>query len=373
MIRSLVVEGYRTFERFHLEDLGRVNLLVGRNNCGKTSLLEAIRFLSTRGATSKLWASLVRRGERLVEEDETGRHSREPDIRHVFHGHEVTPGARIHVEAHSDEGFRWVGCRVAMAPDLAVEDTQRLPFSEDQQLNPDRLFLIVEGDPDVRRTVTPLSPRGILHRHHSVSTPAGPLVTDIGRTHFITVDALFADQVASLWQSVALTIEEDFVLDALRILEPRLDRLAFIGAELERGSQPHTRDGFFVRLSGTRKRIPLGSMGDGMWRMLGLALALSRCRDGVLLVDEIDVGLHYSVMEEMWNLVVGASERLRVQVFASTHSSDCVRSLSRLYERGNIEGKRSVSVQRIEEGHNKAVAFLDHEIGLIARQDIEVR
>ena len=56
-------------------------------------------------------------------------------------------------------------------------------------------------------------------------------------------------------------------------------------------------------MQGISDRIPIGSMGDGIWRLLGLALALALTEGGILLVDEIDTGLHYSVMENMWKLV----------------------------------------------------------------------
>ena len=54
-----------------------------------------------------------------------------------------------------------------------------------------------------------------------------------------------------------------------------------------------------------------------MWRMLGLALALANAKGGVLLVDEIDTGLHYSIMGDMWRMVGKLAATLDVQVFAT--------------------------------------------------------
>ena len=66
---------------------------------------------------------------------------------------------------------------------------------------------------------------------------------------------------------------------------------------------PPTRGGFFVRLKGNEKRIPIGSFGDGIWRMLALSTALVKAKDSLLLVDEIDTGLHHTVMGDMWKLI----------------------------------------------------------------------
>ena len=76
MLRTLELQGYRGFESFRLPDLRRVNLLVGRNNCGKTSILEAVDFLASRGDPSVLARSLslVRTGNGflLIDEIDTG-------------------------------------------------------------------------------------------------------------------------------------------------------------------------------------------------------------------------------------------------------------------------------------------------------------
>ena len=65
MISSLHIEGYRGFDKFEMTDLGRVNLLVGTNNSGKTSVLEAIYLPISAGDPVSLWQLLWRRGERL--------------------------------------------------------------------------------------------------------------------------------------------------------------------------------------------------------------------------------------------------------------------------------------------------------------------
>ena len=73
MIRTLRLENYRSFERYELRDLARVNLLVGPNNCGKTSVLEAVQLLVSRGDPRVLTQLASRRGESAAGiGDETG-------------------------------------------------------------------------------------------------------------------------------------------------------------------------------------------------------------------------------------------------------------------------------------------------------------
>ena len=134
-------------------------------------------------------------------------------------------------------------------------------------------------------------------------------------TKFITTEALKRDEVVALFDAIVLTPEENSVIEALRTIEPLLERIAPISSD-RRGSIDSGRGGLVVKLRGSTQRIPIGSMGDGIWRLLGIALSLVGARGGILLVDEIDTGLHYSVMADMWRMVRETAARLDVQVFA---------------------------------------------------------
>jgi AAA15 family ATPase/GTPase len=74
--------------------------------------------------------------------------------------------------------------------------------------------------------------------------------------------------------------------------------------------------------------VPLSSFGGGVTRQVALALGVAATKNGVLLIDNIDADSHHSVMAGMWTRVIEAARRENIQVFATTHSSDCIRALS---------------------------------------------
>src|SRR5207237_7314633 len=115
----------------------------------------------------------------------------------------------------------------------------------------------------------------------------------------------------------------------MRVLEKDLESLHFLTGMLAYGYFP-SRGGIVVGLKGQELRLPLGSMGDGMRRLMALATSLAFTKEGCLFLDEIDTGLHYSVMSDMWKLVIGKANASNIQVFASTHSWDCIEGLSSL-------------------------------------------
>lgn len=192
---------------------------------------------------------------------------------------------------------------------------------------------------------------------------------------FITANSLSPDSIINLFEEAVLTPSEDYVIDALRIIEPSIERIATSGIERRRvgGSSPlGVRGGLLVRCQGVRDRIPIGSMGDGIWRLLGLALALVGTEGGILLVDEIDTGLHYTVMENMWKLVGQTARKLNIQVFATTHSRDCYESLAAVSR--NVDASESeITIQRVERGKDRAVGYSEREIIAAAKRHLEVR
>src|SRR5437870_6007626 len=99
MISSIRIEGFRGFDRFEMSGIGQVNLLVGRNNSGKTSMLEALYLLTTKGDPASLGQLLWRRGERSVEPDPRGQP--ELDVSHLFSGHELHIGSTFTLTAQN--------------------------------------------------------------------------------------------------------------------------------------------------------------------------------------------------------------------------------------------------------------------------------
>jgi len=95
MLRDLRISNFRGLREFAMSGLGRVNLLVGTNNCGKTSVLEAIHVLSAPGTAGPLWLAQGRRGETI---DNTS--DRQVDVAHLVHGHKLAAGSGFQITGH---------------------------------------------------------------------------------------------------------------------------------------------------------------------------------------------------------------------------------------------------------------------------------
>ncbi len=109
MLRHLIIDKFRGFSHLELHDLGRVNLLVGTNNCGKTSVLEAIELLVSRGHAESIFSTAFRRGERL----QAGTASRPQigiDLCRLFHNFELEASSAFRIAGMADTGWPLSRC-----------------------------------------------------------------------------------------------------------------------------------------------------------------------------------------------------------------------------------------------------------------------
>jgi hypothetical protein len=371
MIHAVNIKGYRGFTNFAMRDLGQVNLLVGRNNSGKTSALEALYLLSTAGDAPAFWQLCTRRGERFIDTpDSRYGPSMEIDISHLFTGHELIVGNQFQIIATNESPERTLTVIIAEPTDREQQD--RLPPLFDSATLPRlRLALNVKSSPPATsRTISLTRQGGITSDSIEAPTRRTARASQRAATlpvHFISTESLGGNELIALWDKIQLTPSEQLVLEALKFVDPAIEQIRAAATMYYGG-----KGGFIIKRSGVSLPFPLGTLGDGAWRMLAMAIVLTQCAGGMLFVDEIDTGFHYTVMEDMWKLIFSAAKEFNVQVFATTHSYDCVNALAAICH-SNIETNSQVTIQRIEAERDSATPYSEAEIKAAAERQIEVR
>ena len=372
MIRNLKLKNYRSFDEYELSDLSRVNLLVGRNDCGKTSILEAIHFLVSRGDPEVLAGCAARRGEGTDVAPrgaspfpaEPGSRPRQagPSIARFFYGHRFGPDEAFRI---SSDGYGRVSVRVRLHDEsLALADDRDPPVFD----------LLIGSSALDKPFGIPVTETGYMvnYRQHRFRGPWLDRAAPTSAVQFVTLDSLDGEALREAWDNALKEGREAEAIDAVRLMHEDLESIVVLTSDSSRTGSG--RAGVLLGFGGTgrRERVPLGSYGDGMHRLLALSLALIQAADGVLLIDEIDTGLHWTVLEDMWRLVIETARRSSMQVFATTHSYDCIRGLAALAESHSaLVG--DVSIQKIERALHKAVRFAEEDIPAIVDQNIEVR
>ena len=369
MLQTLEMRGYRGFESYRLSNLARVNLVVGKNNCGKTSILEAVELLVSGGHSSVFFDSVQRRGEAGAP---YVRRSREPstDVSHMFFGHKCDAG--VCFDLSSDGGKRKLSVKILPLDEVGEEvdnwdrrrqlRLQRGLLDPDEEAAPMFGMSIVGGAPE-RRLVLPVMEDGMVlfERHPRLirnGTPGTPV-------HFLALESFDPVAMGRRWDTVIAESREAEIVDDMKLLEPDLDSIHYLtSAGLGRG--------ILVGLRNGGPRLPIGTYGDGMRRLLALRLSFVGMANGFLLIDEIDTGLHWTIMEEMWQFVVEVARKSNAQIFATTHSYDCIRGLGSLIQ-SRPDLKDEVSIQKVDNSLKEAVCLRGEQIKVAVEQDIEVR
>jgi AAA15 family ATPase/GTPase len=120
------------------------------------------------------------------------------------------------------------------------------------------------------------------------------------------------------------------------MIEPRVEGVALV-EDLYSRSRGDERIPL-VRMAGVKEPLPLKSMGDGMTRLFHIIVALVNAQNGILLIDEFENGLHWSIQPLVWDVVFRVAERLNVQVFATTHSRDCIQGFDQAWRKRVDQG-----------------------------------
>lgn len=355
MLRSLEIRNYRNLRHLTIEKLGRVNLLVGKNNTGKTSVLEAVRLWADYGRFETVYEILEAR-DGLFESVMEDRYIRgQAILASLFTGrlnHNQKQTIRISFQKESTISWLTLTLHpVRVKIEGRPTDTELVTFAAEHsdyeisnQIRADQFLRLKEpGFP-------------------SYNFPRDT------KNHFVQASGENNLPIGTLFDEIATTDWEEEVVNALKIIDPQISKLAFRTDNLSGKRYP------VVRLEGNTSPVPLGSMGDGLNRILTIILAMVNCENGYLLIDEFENGLHYSVQEKLWEIIFYLSERLNVQVFATTHSLDGIDAFSVVLNNGK-QDKDAGAMIRLEnyDSNIEATVYDADEIQATTRVQVDPR
>jgi AAA15 family ATPase/GTPase len=351
MLSDLTIQNYRGFRDLHIDNLARVNLIVGMNNSGKTSLLEAIYLLVNQEEVQRSLVEFIHNRNDIdklpklsgdVNQFKFPRFLHE-EIRNLFHGFKSNINCNIYIHSQQEHN-------------LSFTIQKKL---DNHNFNQEALEIICSEGSNSAITIN-LNADGTNIRQgnlpHLQKKPSLLLANS----------NLNLQQLSELWNNILLTPKENKVVSALQILEPSVRRIGFTNSL-------NYHSGVLLKLDAYPEPIPLISMGDGMRRILTIAMASVTVENGFLLVDEIETGLYYEAQSDMWRYIFEIAQELNVQVFATTHSWDCIVSFQEALAQS--ENNSIGKLLRLSRQNNdtRAVEYNSNELLVAVRQGIEVR
>jgi hypothetical protein len=359
MFTHFVVKNFRCFTGVHLQHLNRVNLISGKNNTGKTALLEAIHLHNN---PANCCLAVVINKQRGI--GDPGKAFTDV-VGWLFYGKHSEGG--LEISSWDEKGIsrtlsmylldaattleRFPEAAKLLAEgfreDYAYSATPRLILRYEQPGEPPRFSVGVPG---------PAAAAGLawVSAHIPWSLPSIYLGSGMPSS----------EQDVKYFGELEAAKRQAEILPALQILESRLQKLSLVplaGESVLHGD-----------IDGLPRLVPVPFMGEGMRRVLSIVLAIANAPGGVVLIDEIENGLHYSVQVDVWKAIARAARDANVQVFATTHSWECIEAAHHAFKEAGPYEFRYYRLDRRDA--EITVKSLDERmLDTVEKSDLEVR
>ncbi len=364
---SLKIENFRGLKNLEIPHLGRVTLLAGKNGVGKTTVLESVRLYAACGRQEYATNLLMTRDEVKWGQDEYGEPVPVPDWESLFFGRQrLASSEPIAIGAASN------GNMLRIKAGHTNGGSENFPPGLTIQVFSGRKKLGEFPIGDTRENY-------LLYRRYRTRLPYRPRFYKGGTPPEVKCLSLGPDVpgralVSDLWNEIVIKNKKDWVLDALSLVAKqggKLEQIEFLaGPDPRLGRASNAQ--FLVKTKDYPDLFPLKGLGDGAFRLFAIALALVNARDGFLVIDEVENGLHHSIMYDFWKLVLQTAHDNNVQVLAATHGWSCVTGFARAAN--DVREAEGILVRIDRDGDKiRTVEYKEKDLLIAAEQGIEVR
>lgn len=314
MLQSLSIQNFRQFRALKINGLRRINLIVGKNNAGKTALLEALYLLFGQGNAMQAFPSVFRNAHGSSIDDF------ESFWRWLPYQRDAENALTVLAMAH-DEIFK-----VSSVPNSSNETVVFNYYYSDQRLGELAIYKNKRGDVAAVRDWPPISVFST-----RPSTPA----EDAEQFNRIAAKRGGRQKLTALLQA----------------LEPNLYELQY----LKLGTQP-----LVYADVGLNDLTPITQLGQGFVRLLRIFAEALLAEAKIILIDEVENGIGYRAQTQLWQGLAENAQQEDLQVFATTHSYECIQAAHEVF---STSAEYDFAVHRLErtaEGDMRVVTY-DHE------------
>ena len=319
LVKNIEINNFKCFKDFKAEGFGRVNLIGGKNNVGKTAFMEAIYINVRSQELSSFCGGLF-------------------NIKYMRENLNIL---RNYIDSNKN---------ITTYKKKFIEESDGVDITSNQN---EVSFNIEEKD-------------GIKKYHFKYKKEATNVninefsytLKHIGNIVFINNFGFSNQNIIISYSAVQKKDKESYLNDILQKFDSQIEAFKII----DKKTQCKTSNGY----------REITEFGDGVRHLISIVISLFKTENGYLFIDEIDNGIHYTQLDTVWEIIMKMAYDLNVQVFATTHSKECIESYARVAKKLEDEEIRFIELFK-HENEIKSM-FLDNKmIDLQLQQNHEVR
>lgn len=341
------IEKFRGFSKFVIEDFKKINLIVGKNNSGKTSLLEAIFFAI--GISNPNLSITIDNLRGLI-------HDKNDDFRFIFHNLDYSEKIKIESEFINKAQFRKLLIRPIFdkTNDIDSYSTKTEKKVDGVEFNFSTKSIKKAKDKFKKSTLQLIQGKFEIKNADDYK--------EMLQGRFLNQKTSSLDIYKEL-DNILINKGEGRIIKALQNIDRRI-----CGISLGINNMIY----FDI---GIKKLIPYQLMGDGIIRLLSIIVSISQTENGILMIDEIENGFHYSILNKLWQSVYETAIQYNVQIFITTHSFECAKAFGNI-DYDNKFKEDNLRIFRIENNNDnefKSIKFDTEDIGSSFESNWEIR
>ena len=350
--KNIEIKNFRGIDYLKIEDFSRVNVFLGQNNSGKSTVLEAI-------------AMLMSMSNPDVPQQINAIRARKPfsnfiDIKYFFRNMDVSTPPEVSSEQtdgasrHLKLGLSYVFDELADPKNEPVQQTGSVVYVNTLEMN----FDITSGaTKQSYKSWLRVNPQGLV-----VNKKSAEGYMEKNRAWLIPSD-LMTNNLANDLTELFRRNKKDVVLSLLKLFDEKINGIEIL------------TDDVYIGFEGMTEMLPARVTGDGLRRYLSIVASAANPMIDMILIDEIDNGLHYSVYKKLWQALFTLAFASDKQLFVTTHSKETLLYLSEmLEERPNYQKEmRLYTLARtLLKGH-QAYKYTYEGLSGACENDVELR
>ena len=365
---NLKIKGFRGIKAVEIPKFGRATLITGKNNTGKTAVLEALRLHASNAAPEVVYDILKSHAGHISENGAGASCDDSPfAFSPLFYGFPNLSRFAAPIVISTDGGERPTKLKMRMGRFVEKEKANGNIIKaqsdggdglDERADAPPAMLAETHGGMRCRRLIKPAAGY----------TYDGYGFWDMERTPCAMINPY--GEIAAYGgnarrSEIALRYDEKRVAEALRIIDPQITAISAAEVEMK-------PENVVVHAKNISRPVPLEAFGDGALRLFFIFRTLLRTgMGGILLIDEFEKGLHHKIQADVWKMIIRAARKYDIQIFATTHSWDAVKA----FQKATSESPGEYSLIRLIHRYERvfATAYSEEDVEIAVRQNIEVR
>jgi AAA15 family ATPase/GTPase len=350
--KNVDIINFRRFDKIELENLGQFNLLVGDNNVGKTSLLEALLFTHEKDEFIKnlIFAYIDRTNPKvLIDENKVEKY---PIPRNFIDSFLKEKDAETSALQYAFQGERseWV----YKVKKLTLAQLQVLLAVKSGFDFKD--YLGFESQNDLSFVELPIILKNILP-DECIKSPLIPF----GKGFHKSLSKVYSDEIDKK------KTERMAFLENMKVFIPKIERIIVdtVSGEIS------------IEEEGLEGASPLHQYGEGAIKLFRILVQLSLQKGKRVLIDEIDAGIHFSRFHMFWSVILKFANNNKTQIFATTHNLECVKYFNQILQQPEFfeyqARSRVITLRELPDGSVKAYTRVFSEFDYELDNNLEIR